>query len=195
MSDGSSKQTPFATLGKHLRYLREQHSESLAEVSGAVEIDERALNRIEDGVERPPEDILLLLINHFDMQDQEAVQLWELAGYDNRDQPNDSTKLEDLIAEATSQTGNGQQKPMMVVLGVDVRTMYTDNAEIVANNAGLTITFNQDSVNKQSVPVSRIGMSYEQAERLCVALQRVLLKGKHQTKPKLLPPPRDDNVV
>lgn len=189
MSEGSSKQTPFATLGKHLRYLREQHSESLAEVSGAVEIDERSLARIEDGVERPAEDILLLLINHFDMQDQEAVQLWELAGYDNREQQNDLTKLEDIIAEATGQAG--QQRPVMVVMGMDVRTMYSDNVELVASSSGITFTFNQDNVHKQSVPVSRIGMSYDQAERLCLALQKVILKGKHQRQPKLLPPPTD----
>ena len=47
------QQKPYQTLGKHLRYLREQHSESLAEVSGAVEIDEKLIERIEAGHERP----------------------------------------------------------------------------------------------------------------------------------------------
>jgi len=45
--------------------LRENHRESAAEVSGAVEIDEKSLRRIEAGTERPSEDILLLLISHF----------------------------------------------------------------------------------------------------------------------------------
>src|SRR5438309_12010771 len=82
MNEPQGANAPFKTLGTHLKYLREQSNESLAEVSGAVEIAEDALMRIEDGQERPEEDILLLLINHFAMPDQEAVQLWELAGYD-----------------------------------------------------------------------------------------------------------------
>ena len=55
-----SKSLPFQPLGGHLKYLREQSHQSLAEVSGAVEIDESALERIEAGLERPAEDVLLL---------------------------------------------------------------------------------------------------------------------------------------
>jgi len=43
----SEQHVPFKTLGSHLKYLREQSSESLAEVSGAVEIDESMLEDIE----------------------------------------------------------------------------------------------------------------------------------------------------
>ena len=60
----------------------------MAEVSGAVEIDEQSLQRIEQGKERPTEDILMLLINHFGMQDDDAANLWQLAGYDD---PNDES--------------------------------------------------------------------------------------------------------
>src|SRR6476620_9549288 len=92
-----SQKTPFVTLGKHLKYGREQSKQSLAEVSGAVEIDADALERIEAGTERPHEDILLLLISYFNIQDQEAVQLWELAGYDgdvpDKLRPNDDLQL------------------------------------------------------------------------------------------------------
>ena len=65
----SKSNAPFKPLGSHLRYLREQIQESVAEVSGAVEIDMDALERFEQGVERPSEDILMLLINHFNIQD------------------------------------------------------------------------------------------------------------------------------
>src|ERR1700683_4187621 len=74
---------PYITLGQHLKYVREQSRQSLLEVSGAVEIDEDRLERIEAGIERPAEDILLLLISHFGVADREAVQLWELADYDS----------------------------------------------------------------------------------------------------------------
>ena len=48
---------PFANLGKHLRNVREQASRSLAEVSGAIEIEEQALKLIETGQERPEEEV------------------------------------------------------------------------------------------------------------------------------------------
>src|SRR5579883_1980269 len=76
----SEKQPPFALLGKQLRSLRETRRESVAEVSGAVEIDPELLERFERGEECPSEDILTLLISHFDMREQDALQLWEWAG-------------------------------------------------------------------------------------------------------------------
>ncbi|CAN5188207.1 hypothetical protein BH09PAT3_BH09PAT3_0170 [soil metagenome] len=180
MSD-ISKPHPYQTLGKHLRYLREQHLESLAEVSGAVEIDETLLERIEAGRERPAEDILLLLITHFNMQDQEAVQLWELAGYD--ESTSERRKQEDILQEALS-----GHKPVVLVLGVDTRTMYTDSIQIDADNAGITLNFGQLNSKKQQQSVAKLGMSYEQAEAVLQSLQHALLHGKHSSNPKLLPP-------
>ncbi|HEY1064197.1 MAG TPA: helix-turn-helix transcriptional regulator [Candidatus Saccharimonadales bacterium] len=176
----SPQHKPYQTLGKHLRYLREQNSESLAEVSGAVEIDEQALERIEAGKERPAEDILLLLISHFDMQDQEAVQLWELAGYDG-DAPH--AKAEELLQDVAA--GN---KPVVVLMGVDARTMYTDSVDITADKAGIVMSFGQQSSKKQHQSLAKLGMSYEQAEEVLRQLNYALLKGKHQRQPKQLPP-------
>lgn len=179
-----AKQGPYSTLGKHLRYLREQHRESLAEVSGAVEIDEAALARIEAGHERPAEDILLLLINHFNMQDQEAVQLWELAGYDSEN--SDKAKLDDILQDALS-----THKPVVIVLGVDGRTMYTDAVQIDVNEAGVIMNFGQLNAKQQQQSVARLGMSYEQAEVVLRKLQQSLLHGKYNQGPKLLPPATD----
>ncbi len=178
----NAQSNPYLTLGKHLRYLREQHKESLAEVSGAVEIDDTVLERIEAGHERPAEEILLLLISHFNMQDQEAVQLWELAGYDGS--VPGQIKAEEMIAE------NGQ-KPVFVLFGIDNRTMYTDAVEIVGNNAGLTLSFSQQGANNQQMPVARVGMSYEQAEKVMLSLQRAMLFARYQNGPKALPPSTD----
>lgn len=174
---------PYSTLGKHLRYLREQHLESLAEVSGAVEIDEQQLERIEDGHERPAEDILLLLINHFDMQDQEAVQLWEMAGYDGS--TNDRERNEDIVQEALQ-----GQKPIMFIVGVDVRTMYSDTVTIATDKAGITMNFGKMNSKRQAQTVSSVGMSYEQAQQVLRQLQFALLYGKHSHQPKQLPPPQ-----
>ncbi|HSX37197.1 MAG TPA: helix-turn-helix transcriptional regulator [Patescibacteria group bacterium] len=177
----NEKQAPFKTLGNHLKYLREQVKESLADVSGAVEIDERSLDRIEAGQERPAEDILLLLISHFEMQDQEAVQLWELAGYDGvvpeQIQPKDDTKQ--------------GQKSIVMLLALDMRTIYTDGAVVDAGPAGITLNFNQASGQQEPTTVARLGMSYEQAEEVMQALYQTIVKGRFLRQPKALPPASD----
>jgi transcriptional regulator with XRE-family HTH domain len=178
MSEQPMHNAPFQTLGKHLRYLREQSKESVAEVSGAVEIDEPALARIEAGFERPAEDILLLLINHFGMPNQEAIQLWELAGYDG-DMPDQFHPTEE------AQTAG---KSIVMLLALDMRTAYTDGVDIQTSQSGLTMNFSQSSGQDRPMPVARLGMSYEQAEQVLQQLQQTLLKAKYLRGPKVLPP-------
>jgi transcriptional regulator with XRE-family HTH domain len=180
MSD--TQNHPYLTLGKHLRYLREQHSESLAEVSGAVEIDETVLERIEEGHERPAEEILMLLINHFNMQDQEAVQLWELAGYDQL-ASDERRRQEDALQDVL--TGN---KSVVVLMGLDSRTQYTDTVAISTDNAGLVLQFGQKNGKKQPQTLAKLGMSYDQATLVLHQLQMALLHAQHAQKPKQLPP-------
>jgi hypothetical protein len=178
------KSTPYRTLGTHLKYLREHSSETLAEVSGAVEINEDILDRIEQGVERPSEEILMLLISHFNMGDNEAVQLWELAGYDHRNNPDIGTNaIQDEL-----QSG----KPMMMLLALDVRTQYTDGVDIAVNNAGLVMTFTQAGGNNQAQAVSRVGMSMAQAEAVAHCLQQALMQARYH-RPKGLPAPGSSN--
>ena len=177
----NEKQAPFATLGTHLKYLREQNKESLAEVSGAVEIEEAHLGRIESGTERPDEEILLLLITHFDMQDQEAVQLWELAGYGG--------EVPEQIRPADP---TGASKSVVMLLALDTRTMYTDGAEIDAGPGGITMNFTQLNGQGEAAPIARLGMSYEQAEAVMQALYQSIAKGKFMRQPKRLPPEASD---
>src|SRR3982751_3098352 len=73
--------SPYRPLGRQLKELRTRANESLAEASGAVEIDAKELASFELGRLRPAEDVLLLLISHFGAKDDEAVKLWEMAGY------------------------------------------------------------------------------------------------------------------
>lgn len=175
---------PFQTLGSHLRYLREQLKESVAEVSGAVEIDESTLQRIEQGIERPSEDILMLLITHYDTHDHEAVQLWELAGYDHDDAPvsNGRLQLDDLA---------GQQKQLVMLLAMDLRVMYSDGLDIDLSDGGLTLNFTQAGSKGKRQPVGRIGMSYEQAGQVMRTLEQALLKARYLRGPQGLPAPKD----
>jgi transcriptional regulator with XRE-family HTH domain len=172
-------------LGNHLKYVREQSKQSLAEVSGAVEIEEQQLARIEDGLERPAEDVLLLLISHFGVQDREAVQLWELAEYDSDDMP-DEIRLSTDPAQLAG-------KSMILLLATDVRTLYSDGLEVTINPAGVTLNFTQGVNQSQNAPVARVGMSHQQAEQVIHTLQQALLHAKYNGGAKRLPPSTTEN--
>ncbi len=176
--------TPFKPLGSHLKYLREQLSESVAEAAGAVEIDIENLERIEQGVERPSEEVLMLLISHFGMQDTDAVQLWELAGYSRagRDGP--------LNFQEELQHGN---KPVIMLLAVDMRTQYTDGVQISGDRAGIVMNFTQVGGQNRQLPVARVGMSIEQAEVVLKDLQQALLRARYQGL-RALPHPKDQHT-
>jgi len=173
----SNVDRPYITLGNHLKYVREQSKQSLSEVSGAVEIEEEQLQRIEAGLERPAEDILLLLISHFGVQDREAVQLWESAEYDS-EMPDD---IRQDVPPAAA-------RPMVMLVAMDVRTMYTDGLEVGANAAGLTLNFTQSGGSSGPTTVARLGMSHQQAAAVINSLQQALLRAKYLGDTKLLPP-------
>lgn len=182
----SEQHAPFKTLGTHLRYLREQSKESLAEVSGAVEIEEGRLIRMEDGLERPAEDILLLLISHFEMPDQEAVQLWELAGYDGAPERVHLNSEETPAASA--------QKAVVMFLALDMRAIYSDGMQATTNTSGVTLNFTQTGGHAQPHSIGRIGMSYQQAHQVVRDLQQALIKAKYLDGPKRLPPSTDESI-
>ncbi len=163
--------------------MRERLSESVAEVSGAVEIDEDALERIEQGIERPSEEILMLLMSHFNMQDTEAVQIWELAGYDRNLGPDIVGGMADDFSAV---------KPIVMLLALDVRTQYTDGIEVTADAAGVTMTFTQHVGKGLIQPVAKVGMSREQAHAVSMALQQALLRARYMPR-KGLPAPDESN--
>lgn len=158
-----NKQLPYESLGTQLKHLREHHRESLAEVSGAVEINEKELNRFEAGEERPSEDILLLLISHFAVQDDKAAELWQLAGYDK-------AGSEDMRGE---QAQHNRTQTMMVM--IDPRVMYSDSVEVAVNNQGVVLNFSQNAGHgSQPLTIARIGMSHDQAKTVMGILHQVL---------------------
>src|SRR3954464_9650695 len=112
------QKSPYLTLGKNLKQLRHRANESLAEASGAVEIDVRELAGYELGKARPSEDVLLLLISHFGAKDDEAVKLWEMAGYGMDKIPAAHMGNHDTKAAAADST----------------RVLYTDIVDVMVNN-------------------------------------------------------------
>lgn len=160
MSENETRKNPFKLLGSTLRKAREIRKQSLAEVSGAVEIDTDALLRFESGEQRPTEDILLLLISHFDLKDEEATKLWELAGYG-----------EDKTPGATQTSSFDLGQPVAMVMPMDLRVVYTDMVHVMVNNYGVVMNFMQGAgPNGQPLAVARIGMSKDHAKSVLQVL-------------------------
>ena len=164
--------TPSESFGSRLRQIREKAKESIAEVSGAVEVDTKELAAIEADKNQPSEDIVLLLISHFALQDDEALKMWELAGYDQG-----KTGITSMVADA-----NGVAQTAYVSPG-DARILYTDMVHVNANKYGVVINFLQGlGANNQPMAVSRIGMSHEHAQSLLDVLQQTLALSKENKK-------------
>lgn len=164
---------PYKTIGWHLKFAREQLKESLAEVSGAVEIEETTLVQIENGERRPSEEILLLLISHLNLEDAEATSLWELAGYDR----------EETDFAQSSQTSSP--------------VVYTDAVDATVNDYGVVLEFMQGSgPGNRLSPVARVGMSKEHAKHLLNVLHNTLNQSNQtKTAKKLLPSPKKRKSV
>lgn len=173
MSKEEQGKYPFQILGRRLRGMREKLRESLAEVSGAVEIEIDALNSIELGQQKPSEDILLLLISHFGVREEEATSLWELAQYDQQRPHKDNDTI----------------RPSVMVMQGEARIIYTDVVHAVANQYGLVINFMQESGPAgQPLIISRIGMSREHAKSLIDVLKQTL-ESMESHVPQALPAP------
>jgi transcriptional regulator with XRE-family HTH domain len=151
-------QSPYRSLGRRLKELRNRVNESLAEASGAVEIDAKELASFELGKLRPTEDVLLLLISHFGAKDDEAVKLWEMAGYGIDKAP-------------AAQMANEEPRPQPAD---DNRVLFTDIVDIVVNKYGVVMNFMQTGTASSSRSVARVGMSREHAKSILQILQTTL---------------------
>ncbi len=170
----SSQKRPFRVFGEHLKSLRESAKESLIEVSCAVEIDEATLKSIESGNELPDEDILILLMNHFDVEDKDAVELWELAGYGKED---------------TKELNEDLLKQIMMVVPVENKVVYSDTSKVTAGKKGLVINFGIDT-GDTSQSVAKVGMSLDQATELVEQITTSIENAKKPRVLKALPAPK-----
>lgn len=172
--DKKERQLPHRLLGSRLRRLRESARQSIAEVSGAVEINPEQLKSYESGQSLPDEEILLLLISHFNLKDEEALKVWKLAKYDDVGQFNSS---------------QGQQR--IVATPEDIKISYTDLVHVSVNNHGVVMNFMQSNgPSGQSMIISRVGMSREHAQSIIQLLQQSLVN----IEPKSLPAPDQEKT-
>lgn len=157
--------TPFAALGNAIRAMRLRAKESILEVSAAIEVTDEKLILFETGELRPSEDVLELVINHFSLADKEADKLWDLAGY-NKKQDMPHAGHEDQI---------GNQAAIML-LPIDARVVYTDMVHVMVNSYGVVMNFMQGAGHSTAQPlaVARVGMSREHAKSVLEVLQKTL---------------------
>jgi transcriptional regulator with XRE-family HTH domain len=183
MQQNNQGHKPFENLGNELKHIRQAAQESLAEASGAVEIELDTLAGFERGEARPSEDILMLLITHFNIEDDAASYLWKLAGYD----PN---RLFNTSA-ATTDEPNFAQQPAIMLLPLDARVVYTDMAHVVVNNYGVVMNFLQSAANNaQPLAVARVGMSLDHAKSVVDLLQQAIEQASRPAQKRALPAPK-----
>lgn len=168
--------TPYSKLGQKLTQLRKELQETLPEVSGAVELDTEIIASYERGETRPSEDVLSMLITHFDIPEDEAEELWELAGYLPASDPTPNMPLQ-----------------TMIVIPVENKIIYSDNVKVEVNKQGVVVSFSQDGVSGQPALVSRIGMSLDQAKKVSEVLSDTIKRAENAGKPKQLPAKTDES--
>lgn len=169
---------PFESFGKELKKIRTEAKKSIMDVSGAMELDPSQLRRIEVGEEQPSEELIILLVSHFELEDTEALELWKLAGYDKPDASS---------AESASASTSGSN-PVVIPVS-DARVVYTDMVNVSANNYGVVVNFMQGlGSSNQQMTISRVGMSIEHAvsfiKVLSETVEQVLEKSSEEPDSK-----------
>ena len=74
---------------------------------------------------------------------------------------------------------------------MDMRAIYSDGVEADVTKAGITLNFTQASGQGATTPVSRVGMSVDQAQEVLTTLQTAILQARYNNSIKLLPPKTD----
>lgn len=179
--DKKGSSVPYKTLGKRLKELRTAKNESLADVSGAVEIEATELASYELGQVRPTEEVLLLLLSHFGLNDNEAAKIWELAGY----HVHKAASLNFISDQPQAEPAKGQQ------------IIFTDVVDVLVNNYGVVMNFMQSSGPKATpTHVARVGMSREHAKSVLQILQMTLSQTEKNQPSQTSPDPiKPENVA
>lgn len=172
MGDNKDAAVPYKNLGRKLKSLRTSINETLAEASGAVEIDVRELAKFELGQSRPSQDVLLLLMSHFGVKDDEAIKLWELADY-----PMTKVASAHMVNELSPVIDETKEPEDKII--------FTDIVDVVVNNYGVVMNFMQNSGPRSNpVHVARVGMSREHAKSVLQILQLTLSQTEKNQIPK-----------
>ncbi len=173
--------SPYKTLGIRLKRARQKSAQTISEVSGAVEIEETQLSKIESGQVKPSPLVLEALSAHFNLPDEETIKLMDLAGY----------TLDEPAAKDSTDIDNGLTKTIIMLLSHDNKVLYTDGLDIHYDSSGVLLNFKQSAGQSKPTSVAKLGMSYEQAAQVHKTLTKVLLHAKYLKGPKSLPKSSD----
>lgn len=168
---------PYQALGQKIRAARVRLKRTVAEASGAVEINEDVLKGIELGKQRPEEEVLMVLISYLGIAEDEATKLWEMGGYNQHEAEGN---------EAASEINQS----LATIMPNDLRVIYTDMVHVMVNDFGVIMNFLQGGgPNNQPLAVARIGMSKEHARSVLDILSKSLEQSdKHNHKSKAKKP-------
>lgn len=172
----------YVALGARLKFLREQWQQSVADLSNTLEIDEKMLRAFEAGKIAPPADVLDMLIGHFLLTEDQAQDLRDLVEDEREAEGNLAGAMEDMLA-----------KQFIMFMPVDTRVVYTDSMQATITDSGVVMQFMQQAGNGQPVPVSRVGMSREHAEKVIDVLQNTLKHHDQHGQKKLSSPDNNQN--
>lgn len=175
--------TPFKPVGDRLKFLREQWQQSLKDVCATLEIDENTLKAIEEGKTLPNEELLDMLISHFLLTEDQADDLHDLI-----DQVSPGSRASTDIGLPPGME-EMLSKQIVMYMPLDNRIVYTDAMHANVNDHGVILQFMQRVPNSnQPVPVSRVGMSREHAEKIIEVLTKTLKQYDEGKQQKFLPP-------
>ncbi len=173
-----SPEYPYQDLGQKLKAARVQLKRSVAEASGAIEVNEDMLRSIELGRKRPAEDTLMVLISYLQLKEEEASQIWDMAGYEEKE---------------TETTTVDLTQPIAMVMPGDLRVVYTDMVHVMVNDFGVVMNFLQGvGPNNQPLAIARVGMSKEHARSVLDILDKSLKQSDQASKPKMLKSTKKD---
>jgi len=166
MTDKNSEK-PYKALGDRLKFLREQWQQSIREVSGTLEIDEKTLIAIEEGTVLPEYETLDMFISHFLLTEDQAEDLRQLVD-------NSLSKNSDLTGFPPN-LDDALTKQLVMYMPIDNKVIYTDGMNANVNDHGVILQFMQQTpASKQPMIVSRVGMSRQHAEKIIQVLKHTL---------------------
>lgn len=183
----NSTSPDYENFGKELKRIRTAAKRSLADVSQAIELDPAEFSQLEDGRLKPSQEIVSLLINHFDLAVSTASRLWRLAGYDQQlsftaldgDSSADEAEAEDQLEAFLA----AEARPALLAVN-DNRAAYTDMFNLRANSYGVVVNFLQGfSQDGPPLSVGRVGMSLDHAARLAKALNETVSRVGRKSRP------------
>lgn len=168
----------YKKFGQILRAYRLRRNLNITSVGEAISINRTYLSKLENGHERPSIDVLNRLVHHYSLSENEASDLFLLAGYksgvvilNRREVINNMDKL-----------NKPEQGGVQINLNSNLSVLYSDSVFVTSNPYGVLLDFavNMGPTNQQNV-VSRIGMSKEHAKALAETILMQLNKPNQKT--------------